>query len=156
MGLEAKNPYENDEYKSDQAGELGDLITGIDHVAYAVADLDDAIEEYREVFGILVDHRELLDGEGVEIAVLRLGGSTIQLLTPTRDDADLAEFLDEWGPGVHHVGYRVADCAQALAAVVARGLEVQDDEPVPGVLGTTTAYLHPDAFHGTLIQLVEV
>ncbi len=156
MGLEAKNPYENDNFKSDESGELGDLITGIDHVAYAVTNLDDALEEYRETFGILVDHREIIEAEGIEIAVLRVGDSTIQLLTPTRDDADLVEFLQEWGPGVHHVGYRVADCAQALAVAVSRGLEVLDDEPRPGLLGATVADLHPDALHGTLIQLVEI
>lgn len=156
MGLEAKNPFENDDFRSDESGQLGALVTGIDHVAIAVHDLDDAIVDYRETFGVLVDHRELLEADGVEVAVLQVGGSAIQLLTPTRDDSPLVDFLESRGPGVHHVGYRVVDCAAALAAVIAQGHEVVDLEPRPGLLDTTVAFIHPRALHGTLIQLVEV
>ncbi|MCU1499391.1 MAG: methylmalonyl-CoA epimerase [Acidimicrobiales bacterium] len=155
MGLEAKNPYENDDFKSDESGQVDQLLLGIHHVAIAVHDLDDAIEEYRETFGVLVDHRELDEVEGVEVAVLQLGHSAVWLLAPTRDDSPLVGFLQERGPGQHHVGYRVADCAEALAAVVARGHQVVDAEPGPGIGGTTVAFVHPQAFHGTLVLLVE-
>lgn len=155
MGLEAKNPYENDDFKSDESGQVGDLLTGIDHVGIAVHDLDEAVDEHRETFGVWVDHREILEAEGVEVALLAVGGSYIQLMTPTRDDSPLAGFLAERGPGLHHVGYRVADCAAALAAVVARGHEVVDEEPRRGVRDTTVAFIHPRALYGTLIQLVE-
>jgi len=155
VALQAKNPYENDDFKSDESGEVADLLTDIDHVAIAVHDLDEAVDEYRETFGVWVDHREILDAEGVEVALLKVGGRYIQILAPTRDDSLLARFLTERGPGLHHVGYRVDDCAATLAAVIEQGHEVVDEEPRAGVRGTTVAFVHPRSLFGTLVQLVE-
>lgn len=155
MGLEAKNPYENDEFKSDESAQVGTLLTGIHHVGIAVRDLDEALNEYRETFDVWVDHREILEPDGVEVALIQVGGGYIQLMTPTRDDSLLAVFLEERGPGVHHIGYRVSDCAAALAAVMAQGHEVVDEEPRRGIADTTVAFVHPRALFGTLIQLVE-
>ena len=155
MGLEAKNPYENDDYRSDTSGQVEVALTEIDHVAIAVYDLDEAITEHRESFGVLVDHREILADEGVEVALLKVAESYIQLLTPTRDDSKLAAFLEARGAGLHHVGYRVDDCAAALASLVTAGHEVVDTEPRPGIRGTTVAFVHPHTMFGTLVQLVE-
>ncbi len=155
MGLQAKNPYENDDFKSAQAGSFADLLLGIDHVAYAVHDLDLAIDDHREAFGVLVEYREIFDPEGIEIAVLAVGGSTIQHMAPTRDDSDLAEVLSAEGPGIHHVGYQVADCSAAMAAAEAAGLDVLDDEPGPGIGGTTVVHVDATDLLGTLLQLVE-
>ncbi len=155
MGLEAKNPYENDNFKSDESAQVGTLLTGIHHVGIAVQDLDAALDEYRETFGVWVDHREILEADGVDVALIKVGGSYIQLMAPTRDDSLLAEFIEERGPGIHHVGYRVSDCAAALAALVAQGHEVIDEEPRRGLADTTVAFVHPRALFGTLIQLVE-
>lgn len=155
MGLEAKNPYENDDFRSDGSGQVTELLTEIDHVAIAVHDLDEAIDEHRESFGVWVDHREVLDADGVEVALLKVADSYIHLLAPTRDDSVLARFLEDRGPGVHHVGYRVADCASALASLVAAGHEVVDTEPRPGLRGSTVAFIHPHTMFGTLVQLVE-
>ncbi len=87
------------------------LLTEIDHVAIAVDDLDAAIDYYADTFGAVVSHRERIDSDGVEEALLAVADSYIQLLTPTRDDSPVAIFLQKRGPGLHHVGYRVADCA---------------------------------------------
>ena len=155
MGLEAKNPYENDDFKSDESGQVEVALTEIDHIAIAVYDLDEAIAEHRESFGVLVDHREILEDEGVEVALLKVAQSYIQLLTPTRDDGQLAAFLEARGAGLHHVGYRVDDCAAALASLIAAGHEVIDEAPRPGIRGTTVAFIHPHTMFGTLVQLVE-
>lgn len=155
MGLEAKNPYENDDFHSDGSGQVAELLIEIDHIGIAVHDLDQAVDEYRDTFGIWVDHREILEVDGVEVALLKVADSYIQLLAPVRDDAGLATFLRERGPGLHHVGYRVADCAVAVAAMVARGHRMVDQSPQPGVRGTTVAFVHPSSLFGTLIQLVE-
>jgi methylmalonyl-CoA epimerase len=88
--------------------------------------------------------------------MLRVADSYIQLLTPTRDDSPVAQFLEKRGEGLHHVAYRVADCAQALDAVKASGGQVIDQEPRPGSRGTTVAFVHPKTSFGTLIELVQV
>jgi methylmalonyl-CoA/ethylmalonyl-CoA epimerase len=131
------------------------MLTEIDHVAIAVRDLDAAIAYYEKVFGATVAHREVVASDGVEEALLKVAESYIQLLTPIRDDSPVAKYLDKKGEGLHHVGYRVADCAAALQAVKDAGGQVIDQAPRPGSRGTTVAFIHPKAIFGTLIELVQ-
>ncbi len=131
------------------------LLTEIDHVAIAVKDLDAAVAWYAEVFGATVEHRERVESDGVDEALLRVADSYVQLLTPTREDSPVARFLARRGEGLHHVGYRVSDCAAALEAVRASGGRVIDEAPRPGSRGTTVAFVHPSSAFGTLVELVE-
>src|SRR3954454_10282751 len=131
------------------------MFTEIDHVAIAVNDLEAAIEYYRETYDCEVDHREVVERDGVEEALLKVADSYIQLLTPTRDDSPVAKYLASKGEGLHHIGYRVDDCGVALEAVKAQGHKVIDESPRPGSRGTTVAFVHPKAICGTLIELVE-
>ena len=85
------------------------LFTEIDHVAIAVNDLEGAIDYYRTTFGCEVEHREVVEKDGVEEALLKVADSYIQLLTPVRDDSPVAKYLANKGEGLHHVGYRVDD-----------------------------------------------
>jgi methylmalonyl-CoA/ethylmalonyl-CoA epimerase len=131
------------------------LLTEIDHVAIAVNDLEAAIDFYRTVFGAEVEHREVVESDGVEEALLKVADSYVQLLTPTRDDSPVAKYLANKGEGLHHVGYRVDDCAKALASVKDHGFRVIDEAPRPGSRGTTVAFVHPKTAFGTLIELVQ-
>ena len=131
------------------------MLTEIDHVAIAVNDLEAAIAWYGDVFGATVTHRERVESDGVEEALLAVADSFIQLLTPTRDDSPVAKYLANKGEGLHHVGYRVADCAQALQSVKDAGGRVIDEAPRPGSRGTTVAFVHPKTSFGTLIELVQ-
>jgi methylmalonyl-CoA epimerase len=131
------------------------LLTEIDHVAIAVNDLEAAIEYYAETFGATVEHREVVESDGVEEALLRVADSYIQLLTPTRPDSPVARAIEKRGEGLHHVGYRVDDCAAALQSVKDHGGKVIDEAPRPGSRGTTVAFVHPKGAFGTLIELVQ-
>lgn len=131
------------------------MLSELDHVAIAVRDLDAAVGWYREAFGAEVAHREVVEADGVEEALLAVADSYVQLLTPTRADSPVARYLDARGEGLHHVGYRVPDCAAALAAAAAAGARPIDGAPRPGSRGTKVAFLHPKAAFGTLIELVE-
>ena len=131
------------------------VLTEIDHVALAVRDLDDAVEYYRATFGVEPVHREVVENDGVEEVLLRVADSYIQLLTPVRDDSPVARYLDKKGEGIHHVAYRVDDCAAALDRVKRQGHQVIDEVPRPGSRGTTVAFIHPKTAFGTLIELVQ-
>jgi methylmalonyl-CoA epimerase len=131
------------------------LLTEIDHVAIAVHDLDAALAYYHDTFGANVSHRETVEGDGVEEALIAVADSYIQLVCPTRPDSPVAKFLERRGEGLHHVGYRVDDCAVALAAVRAGGGKLIDEVPRPGSRGTTVAFVHPKGALGTLIELVQ-
>jgi methylmalonyl-CoA/ethylmalonyl-CoA epimerase len=131
------------------------VLTEIDHVAIAVRDLEAAIAWYAENFGATVAHRERVDSDGVEEALLRVADSYIQLLTPTSETSPVAKFLESRGEGLHHVGYRVDDCGAALSTLKANGARLIDEEPRPGSRGTTVAFVHPKGAFGTLIELVQ-
>ncbi len=131
------------------------LLTEIDHVAIAVNDLEAAIAWYAEAFGATVDHRERVESDGVEEALLKVADSYVQLLTPTREDSPVAKYLANKGEGLHHIGYRVANCAEALESIKAMGGRVIDEAPRPGSRGTTVAFVHPKTSFGTLIELVQ-
>ena len=130
-------------------------LTQIDHVAIAVHDLEAAIAYYADTFGATVAHRERVESDGVEEALLKLADSYIQLLTPVRSDSPVAKYLEKKGEGIHHVGYRVADCAATLQSVKDHGGQVIDQVPRPGSRGTTVAFVHPKGAFGTLIELVQ-
>lgn len=132
------------------------LITAIDHVGIAVADLDAAIAWYQAVFGAEVAHREEVEADGVEEALLAVGDSFIQLLAATTPTSPVARFLERRGEGIHHLGYRVDDCALALQAAKRAGARLVDRRPRPGSRGTIVAFLHPKGSLGTLIELVQV
>ncbi len=132
------------------------LLTEIDHVAIAVRDLDEAVDYYRRAFGAEVDHRETVESDGVEEALIRVADSFIQLTSATRPDSPIARFLDRRGEGLHHVGYRVADCGAALRSMVEAGATPIDTEPRPGSRGTTVAFVHPRGNLGVLVELVQV
>ncbi len=131
------------------------MLTEIDHVAIAVHDLEAAIEYYRATFGVEPVHRERIEKDGVDEALIKVADSYIQLLTPTRPDSPVAKALEKRGEGLHHVGYRVADCGEALRSMVAAGAKPIDEAPRPGSRGTTVAFIHPKGSFGTLIELVQ-
>ena len=131
------------------------ILTEIDHVAIAVHDLEAAIAYYQEAFGAEVHHREIVDSDGVEEALVKVADSYIQLTTATRPDSPIAKYLEKRGEGLHHIGYSVDDCQAALAAMVAAGAAPIDQAPRPGSRGTTVAFMHPKGSFGTLIELVQ-
>ena len=131
------------------------LLTEIDHVAIAVSDLDAAVDYYERAFGAAVHHREVVESDGVEEALVRVADSYIQLTAATRPDSPVAKFIENRGEGLHHVGYRVDDCEAALASMISAGATAIDEVPRPGSRGTTVAFVHPKGSFGTLIELVE-
>ncbi|KLR61509.1 methylmalonyl-CoA epimerase [Actinobacteria bacterium IMCC26207] len=131
------------------------LLTEIDHVAIAVKDLDAAIEYYQQAFGATVTHREVVESDGVDEALIKVADSYIQLTAATRPDSPIAKSIEKRGEGLHHIGYRVANCQEALDAMVAAGATAIDQAPRPGSRGTTVAFVHPKGSFGTLIELVQ-
>lgn len=131
------------------------MLSDIDHVGIAVRDLEAAVEHYRRAFGIEPAHRETVEDQGVEEVLFKVGTSYIQLLGPLGPDTPVGRYLERRGEGVHHVGYRVEDVAGALARLRDQGHRLVDEAPRPGSRGTTVAFVHPKAFEGVLVELVQ-
>jgi len=137
------------------AGSLLIKLLNLDHVGIAVHDLDHTLDEYRIKYGVTPLYRETVSSQGVEEAMIPLGGSFIQLLRPLGPDTPVGRFLDTRGEGVHHLAYAVADIEAALGHLKAQGASLVDSEARPGGGGTRIAFVHPRDLAGTLIELVE-
>lgn len=131
------------------------LAYNVDHVAIAVRDLDQAIGRYGRLYGIEPLHREVVESQGVEEAMLPVGGSFVQLIRPLGADTPVGRFLDSRGEGLHHLAFAVADIEQALAHLEAEGARLVDPSPRTGGRGARIAFVHPASLAGTLVELVE-
>ena len=127
----------------------------IDHIGVAVADLEAAIELHTGAYGMALVHRETVAEQGVEAALLDVGESHVELLSPLAEDTPVGRFLATRGPGLHHVAYQVADVEAALRAARAAGLRLIDEAPRTGIRGTQVAFLHPKSTGGVLTELVQ-
>jgi methylmalonyl-CoA/ethylmalonyl-CoA epimerase len=136
---------------------MDQLFDAIDHVGIAVADFDDAVRYYADVFGMTVAHEEINQEQGVREAMLRVGdsGSSIQLLAPLSDASPIAKFLDQRGPGIQQLAYRVTDLDAVSATLRDRGVRLLYDEPKRGTAGSRVNFIHPKSAGGVLVELVE-
>jgi len=132
------------------------LLLNLDHVAIAVTDLDEAIERYRSRYRVEPLYREVVEEQGVEEAMIPVGGSYIQLLQPLGPDTPVGKFLERRGEGLHHVAYAVPDIDAALEHLAAEGAEMIDSTPRIGGRGARIAFVHPRGGNGVLTELVEL
>lgn len=131
-------------------------LINLDHVAIAVQDLDAALAGYLERYNVEPLFREVVESQGVEEAMIPVGGSFIQLLEPISSDTPVGRFLAKNGEGLHHVAYAVTNIEAALSHLKAEGARLVDEEPRNGGRGTRIAFVHPADLGGTLIELVEM
>ena len=131
------------------------MLKKIEHIAVAVADLDAAIDLYQRIWGLEVEHREVVEDQGVEEAMLPLGESYLQLLAPLTPDSTVGRFVEKRGGGLHHIAYEVEDLQAALALLKEGGTSLIDESPRAGSRGTKVAFVHPKGNMGLLVELVE-
>jgi methylmalonyl-CoA epimerase len=127
---------------------------GIHHLGVAVHDLEEALETYTGLLCGALEHREAVPGQGVEAAAVLMGAGRVELLAALGDDTPVGRFLEKRGPGMHHVAYEVADVREALGELAAAGAQLIDEEPREGLFGLQVAFVHPDAVHGVLSEVV--
>ncbi len=131
------------------------MFERIDHVGIAVSELDPALDLYSSRFDCDVVHREVLEHESVEAALLAAGDGRLELVAPLAAGTALTRFLDRRGPSVHHVAYAVDDIDAAIAVLRERGVEMIDEVARPGIDGSRVAFVHPKSSLGVLTELVE-
>jgi len=126
----------------------------IHHVGVAVADLDEAVGTYERLLGARLEHRAEVPDQGVEAASMRVGESRVELVAALGAETPVGKFLAKRGPGMHHVAYEVDDVQAALGELQAHGAELIDEHPRRGLFGLQVAFVHPDAVHGVLSEIV--
>ena len=126
----------------------------IHHLGVAVEDLDEAVGTYERILGASVEHRGTLEDQGVEAVSVRVGESRVELMASLGEETPVGKFLAKRGPGMHHVAYEVEDLPSALRDLSQNGAQLIDEKPRSGLFGLQVAFVHPDAVHGVLAELV--
>jgi methylmalonyl-CoA/ethylmalonyl-CoA epimerase len=127
----------------------------IDHIGVAVEDLEEAVALYRDRLGMPEQHRETVEEQGVEAVLLEIGDGHVELLSPLGPETAVGRFLEQRGPGLHHVAYLTDDIDSALHGVREAGLRLIDEQPRTGIRNSRVAFLHPKSTGGVLTELVE-
>ncbi len=130
------------------------MLGRIDHIGVAVEDLDAGLALYERTLKMPLVHREVVETQGVEAALLDVGEGHVELLRPLGPDTPVGKFLARQGPGLHHVAYQVPDVAAALAELKAAGMRLIDEAPRTGIRGSSVAFLHPASTGSVLTELV--
>lgn len=127
----------------------------IDHIGVAVEDIDAALELYAETFEMTVAHRETVESQGVEAALLDVGDGHVELMRPLAPDTPVGKFLARKGPNLHHVAYVVDDIDSTLEKLAGAGLELIDSKARVGIRGSRVAFIQPRSTGGVLTEIVE-
>ncbi|BBY38433.1 methylmalonyl-CoA epimerase [Mycobacterium mantenii] len=136
------------------------LVTAIDHVGIAVADLDAAITWYHDTLGLILVHEEVNEEQGIREAMLAVRGAQegtaqIQLMAPIDESSTIAKFLDKRGPGIQQMAVRVSDLDAFVEQLQAQGVRLVYDAPRRGTANSRINFIHPKDGGGVLIELVE-
>lgn len=136
------------------------LVTAIDHVGIAVADLDAAITWYHDHLGMILVHEEVNEEQGIREAMLAVRGAPagtaqIQLMAPIDDSSTIAKFLDKRGPGIQQMAVRVSDLDTMVERLREQGVRLIYDAPRRGTANSRINFIHPKDGGGVLIELVE-
>ncbi len=131
------------------------MLSRIDHVGIAVRDLDEAIRIYERRLGLRSTGRERLEREGIEVAIIPIGESRIELITPLNSESKVEKFLRDRGEAVHHVAYATDDVGASLQKAGAAGAQLLDEFARPGAHGTRIGFVHPKSLCGVLTEFVE-
>ncbi len=123
----------------------------LDHVAVAVASLEEASSRFELIAGTSGSPVETLESQGVRVTFI----GSVELLEPLGPETTVGRFLQRRGPGLHHYAYRVPNLSKALRRLKSEGVELIDDAPRPGARGHLVAFLHPRSTGGVLVELVQ-
>jgi len=131
------------------------VLSRIDHIGVAVEELEPALELYTGALSLELVHREVVEEQGVEAALLDVGENHVELLAPLGPDTPVGKFLARQGPGLHHVAYQVRDIEATLQTLSAAGMRLIDEQPRTGIRASRVAFLHPRSTGGVLTEIVQ-
>jgi methylmalonyl-CoA/ethylmalonyl-CoA epimerase len=125
----------------------------VDHIAIAVTNLEESLAFYRDQFGLDCTQVEVVEEQGVVVAKLDLGNVHIELLEPMKPDTPVGKFIQQRGPGLHHICVAVNSIKDEIANLKNHGARMIDNEPKIGAGGAQIAFVHPKSTGGVLLEL---
>ena len=127
----------------------------IDHIGIAVKSIDSSVKTYINAFNAILENRETLTDNGVEVAFISCGNTRIEFLEPLPNNKTVKKFLEKRGEGLHHICYKVEDINSALEDLKKQGYSLIDEKPRSGAHNHLIAFLKPKDFMGVLVELCE-
>jgi methylmalonyl-CoA/ethylmalonyl-CoA epimerase len=129
--------------------------TIIQHLGVAVESIEEALTFWRDALGLELKGVEVVENQGVRVAMLPIGQSRIELLEATDAETPVGKFLAKRGPGIHHLCVEVDDINAKLGELKARGVRLIDEQPRIGAGGALVAFVHPSSTGGVLMELTQ-
>lgn len=131
-------------------------ISHIEHLGIAVNSIEEALPYYENVLGFKCYNIETVEDQKVKTAFLKVGETKIELLEATHPESTIAKFIENRGPGIHHVAFCVTDgVANALKEAESKSIRLIDKSPRTGAESLNIAFLHPKSTQGVLTELCE-
>ena len=131
------------------------MIVGLDHIAIAVSQLDEALQIYEKILGLKLEKIRVVEDQKVRLAFLSAGETKIELLEPTTAESAVARFIEKRGEGIHHIALKVTDIEGFLEQLKEKGIVLIDEKPRVGAEGGKIAFLHPKSLKNVLIEICE-
>lgn len=131
------------------------MITGIDHIAIAVENFEQAIKLYEKVLGRKPEQVTAFQPQMVKVAIFKLGETKIELISPLSEDSAVSRFLTKKGEGLHHIALKTDNIEDVLTCLKNEGIQLVDEKPRLGVEGVKVAFLHPKSLKNVLIELCQ-
>jgi methylmalonyl-CoA/ethylmalonyl-CoA epimerase len=130
------------------------MLKKIHHVGIVVPNLEKAMSFWQGLIGLPLVKTAVVQDQGVRAALLKAGESEIELLEPLEPENGVGKFLARRGGGLHHVCFETQDVAGELSRARAKGIQLIDQQPRPGLAGLI-CFLHPKATRGVLIEYAQ-
>ena len=132
------------------------MIVGLDHIAIAVSNLDEALLIYQDILGLKLERTMVVEDQKVRLAFLLAGETKIELLEPTAAESAVARFIEKKGEGIHHIALKVTNIEAFLKQLKEKGIALVDEKPRVGAEGRKIAFMHPKSLKNVLIELCEI
>jgi methylmalonyl-CoA/ethylmalonyl-CoA epimerase len=130
-------------------------IRVLNHAAVLVADIDKALEFWRDALGLAVGGVQEVPEQKSKVAFLPLEGSEVELVQPTDPESSVGKYLEKRGPGLHHLCLEVPDLDAMMARLKEKGVRLTSAEPMRGAGGQRMVFIHPASSGGVLVELYE-
>ena len=127
----------------------------LDHVAVAVRDIDDAVDNFEQKLGLACERVEVVPTEKAKVAFFDVGGAHLELVASTEASSSIARSIDKRGEGLHHVAFAVDDIRAEMKRLQEEGFRLLNPEPLPGADGKIICFLHPKDTAGVLVELCQ-
>jgi methylmalonyl-CoA/ethylmalonyl-CoA epimerase len=130
-------------------------ITGINHIAMVVPEMEQALSFWRDTLGLPLQGIQDVPEQAARIAFLPAGGGEVELVQPVTPDSGVAKFLQKRGPGIHHICFETDDLDGMVELLKAKGVRLIGEKPTTNAGGQRMIFVHPESAGGVLVELYE-